>query len=172
MTMQRLSDQVGECVSLSVLIDDEIELVAQCGGDAATAADRPATGARLPAYCTAGGKALLAALDNETLAVRLPRLLLLPRTPNSIVDGEELALELDRVRRRGYAANDEEFQLGSRCVAAVIRDARGNGAAALSISGPTNRVNVHHFADLAQSVQQCAAQISRQALVDVSTGEN
>jgi DNA-binding IclR family transcriptional regulator len=166
--MQRLSEQVEECVSLSLLDEGEVLLLSRTGSAVPL---QMSTGGRVPAYCTAAGKALLAALDTETLEQLLPRMQLVRRTANTITDSEEFALELDRVRRRGYAANDEELQPGVRCVAAVIRDAAGRGAAALAISGTTARLNVHHFADLALNVQQSAALISRLWQSSISSDE-
>ena len=96
-------------------------------------------GARMPAYCTAVGKAALAtaadALVDQVVANGLPQ-----RTPKTITTGAQLRADLATVRTRGYAIDDEENEQEIRCVAAVIRDHSGEVAAAISVSAPAARV--------------------------------
>lgn len=158
--LRRLAEQVGETVNLYVLDGGEVVHLAQSEGPSAIRMFTE-VGTRLPAYCTASGKVLLANLPPPALGGLLGRLTLAPRTPNTIVDVDDLLVELDRIRRRGYAVDDEEQEIGIRCVAAAVRGPAGDAVAAISISGPTGRVNVHHIADLAQSVRGAAAELGR-----------
>ncbi len=91
-------------------------------------------GQKVPAYCTALGKVLLANSSEPELDNYLGEVTLEPFTPNTITDEEELRGELDQTASRGYAIDNEEFQSGSICVAAPIRDYTGATISAISIS--------------------------------------
>jgi IclR family KDG regulon transcriptional repressor len=156
--LRRLAEKVGETVNLYVLDGHDVLHLAQSEGPSAVRMFTQ-VGTRMPAYCTAAGKVLLAHIPPPAQRQRVEAMRLAPRTPNTIVDVEDLLVELDRIRRRGYAVDDEEQEIGVRCVAAAVRDRSGAAVAAISISGPTGRVNVHHITDLAQSVQLAAVEL-------------
>jgi DNA-binding IclR family transcriptional regulator len=98
----------------------------------------PRVGARLPAYCTAAGKVQIASMTDEELEHYLPRELT-RFTPNTIVDREELRRNLAEVVEKGYAIDNEELDVGVRCVGAPIRDYTRRIVGAVSISGPSMR---------------------------------
>ncbi len=75
-------------------------------------------GLRSPAYCTGVGKALLSGLDEEELHARLEGVQLAFHTPNTVTDPEALLREIRRVKKRGWACDNEENELGIRCIAA------------------------------------------------------
>jgi DNA-binding IclR family transcriptional regulator len=119
-----------------------------------------AVGRRLPAHCTAIGKALLAQLDPADLDARLDGVELESFTPQSITDGDQLREALDQVRAEGFARDDRESNPEVRCVAAPVYDATGHCVAALSISVPTERMTAEHAQDLAAVVCEAAADFS------------
>jgi DNA-binding IclR family transcriptional regulator len=94
-------------------------------------------GALFPAYCTANGKALLAALDDEELAGLLPERLE-RLTPSTITARSELLAELARVREEGVAYDREEHTLGISAVGATVTDGAGR-LAAVSVPVPAQR---------------------------------
>jgi DNA-binding IclR family transcriptional regulator len=101
---------------------------------------RSRVGAILPAFCTALGKTLLSDLPESEVtawaaAQTFPRM-----TPNTITSAKRLLKELRAVRARGYALDEEEHELGVRCVAAPIRNHEGKVVAAISVAGPTERM--------------------------------
>lgn len=96
-------------------------------------------GQRVPAYCTALGKVLLASLDEGELEAYLAEEELRPLTPKTIRDPVKLKEELERVREQGYAIDNEEFHRGNMCIAAPIRNHLGKTLAAISISFPKER---------------------------------
>lgn len=98
----------------------------------------PRVGARLPAYCTAAGKVQIAYMTDEELENYLPRELT-PFTPNTIRDKAELRRHLEQVVEQGYAMDNEELDIGVRCVGAPIRDYTRRIVGAVSISGPSMR---------------------------------
>jgi IclR family KDG regulon transcriptional repressor len=94
---------------------------------------RSRPGMSAPAYCTAMGKALLATFDPQEVSVLLAGSFT-RRTPNTITTIEELSVDLDRVRERGYAIDHEENELGIGCVGAAIYGYDNNVIGAVSLS--------------------------------------
>ena len=98
-------------------------------------------GSRLPAYCTAAGKVHLAYMTDEELDDLLSHIKFVQHTATTITSADSLRDELAKVRELGYAFDDEELDLGVRCIAAPIRDYTRRIVGAISISGPTMRVS-------------------------------
>lgn len=99
----------------------------------------PRVGSRLPAYCTAAGKVQLAYMTDEELDNYIPAKDLKRYTPNTIVDRDELKKHLVTIAEQGYATDNEELDVGVRCVGAPIRDYTRRIIGAVSISGPSMR---------------------------------
>ena len=99
----------------------------------------PRVGSRLPAYCTAAGKIQLAYMTEEELDNFLPTKELKRFTPNTVTGRDELKVDLKKVAELGYAIDNEELDIGVRCVAAPIRDYTRRIIGAVSISGPSMR---------------------------------
>lgn len=99
----------------------------------------PRVGARLPAYCTAAGKVQLAYMTDEELENYLPSKELKRYTPNTITDKDELKRHLKDIAEQGYALDNEELDVGVKCVGAPIRDYTRRIVGAVSISGPSMR---------------------------------
>lgn len=112
-----------------------------------------------PLYCTALGKALLADCGPEELHEIFPANDLPALTPRTIGSVPRLAAECERVRRDGYASDDEEFHQGVRCVAAPVRDASGRVVAAIGISAPSNRLPRSRFAVAGSVVIRAASDL-------------
>lgn len=118
-------------------------------------------GMRRPLHCTGLGKTLLAwqpaKVRDELLAsLRFSRL-----TPRSIVRLPQLMADLNRVTARGYAIDDEEAEVGARCVAAPVFDRSGYVAAGISVSGPVVRMSRTRTTAIVRSVREAAFAISR-----------
>jgi len=97
-------------------------------------------GSRMPAYCTAAGKIHLAFMSDEEIDSILPTREFKKFTDHTITDRETLRKELREVEEKGYAIDDEELDLGVRCVAAPIRDYTRRIVGAISVSGPSMRI--------------------------------
>ncbi len=98
-------------------------------------------GSRLPAYCTAAGKAHLAFMSDEELESTLSEQNLVQHTPTTLADADKLKADLEQVRINGYAVDNEELDPGVRCIAAPIRDYTRRIVGAVSISGPNMRLD-------------------------------
>ncbi|TDE08361.1 IclR family transcriptional regulator [Jiangella asiatica] len=118
-------------------------------------------GSRLPAHCTAGGKVLLASLSPEELATLFPDdTSLLPMTTRSIDTVERLNRELAETRERGWGEEYCESNQDVACVAAPVRNPRGECVAAMSISIPTIRWQDDKRADYVALVSTGARELS------------
>jgi IclR family pca regulon transcriptional regulator len=94
-------------------------------------------GTELPVYCTAMGKILMAMGPPERIGPILETLEFKPITARTITRLDKFLQELDRVRKKGYAINDEELSIGNRVVAAPVSDKHGYAVAAINIAVPT-----------------------------------
>lgn len=90
------------------------------------------------AHARASGKLLLAFASEEVRTAYLALNPLVPVTPRTIVQPEEFELELERIRLRGYAVDEEEFREGVSCVAAPVMES-GHAVSAYSVSAPAER---------------------------------
>ena len=154
--MRDLVAATGETANLAVPHADEVVFV----GQEETANPIRAlfqTGTRAPMHASGIGKALLAA-RSQALVQRtgLPEF-----TRTTHTTPQALFADLERIRQRGWALDDEERYAGMRCVAAAIWDARGRAVAGLSVSGPTVRFSHLVIAEVGPQVRRAAAEITR-----------
>ena len=108
------------------------------------------------AHCTATGKAILAYQPDHVLTQYLRRTTFVRNTPTSIPDAKALLEILEDVRRKGYACDNEEAEYGLTCYGMPLLDGTGRAYAAISISGPTTRMEAHrdeHLRRLADAVK-------------------
>ncbi len=96
-------------------------------------------GTKLPVYCTAMGKVLMALGHPEKTKPILKQLTFKPLTSHTITNLKDFLKELDQVRLKGYALNDEELSIGNRAIAAPILDDKGFAVAAINLAVPTAR---------------------------------
>ena len=120
-----------------------------------------AIGRGYPAHATNLGKVLLADLPPERVSEIIAERGLAAFTPNTITDPDELFAELERIRERGYAVDDEEYDEGLRCIGAGVRDHSGHVVSALGIGGPVTRVTPERVDELAELVMAAARGLSR-----------
>lgn len=158
--LRQLADSSQETAGLVVLDGSDAIYVAQAESNN-TVRTSNSIGARLPAYANAGGKVLLAHLPPKQLTELLGETSLPSFTGNTLTDLDALHVEFERIRRRGYAVDDEEYESGMRCVAAIVHDHSGAAVASVILSGPSTRITISRLGDLVQQVQQVAREISR-----------
>jgi DNA-binding IclR family transcriptional regulator len=111
-------------------------------------------------HTTSVGKALVAFADDATRAELVEGLELEPLTEFSITDREAFRAEIDAVRRRGYAAMDEENELGMRAVAVPVFNAQGTAFASLATAVPVFRMSMEALQTLVPLLQSAAAELS------------
>jgi DNA-binding IclR family transcriptional regulator len=118
-------------------------------------------GPRIPAYCSSLGKAILAFLSDEELNVYLSQTKLVPYTPKTVTQKEQLFRELEEIRQRGYSIDQGETTLGLVCIGAPIFGKGGHVEASISLSGDPSRLQRKHLKDLAEKLTKTAGEISR-----------
>ena len=157
--MRELMERSGETVNLAVEDRGEAIYVAQVEcRKMMRAIARP--GGRTLMHASGVGKALLAAMAAEEME-RIAAGGLARETAKTIGTLNALRQELSEVRRRGYAVDDEENAIGLRCVAAAIYDEHGRPFAALSLSGPTARIEDKMIEPLGAAVRDAADSITK-----------
>jgi len=117
-------------------------------------------GARRSLHVTALGKALAAFLPAEPRENILSTITFQAATPRTIMNLLQFRQELEKIRRQGYAVDDEEAVQGARCVSAPILNSDREPVAAVSVSGPVTRVSPSQVAVLAGAVSTAARAIS------------
>lgn len=156
--LRDLREKVNETVHLAVLDGSEIMYVFNLESTQAIRM-RSDVGVRKPAYCTAEGQAILAFQPADVIE-RAVRDGLAARTPQTITDPNKLRKVLDGVRARGCAIEDEESELGMRCIAAPLRNDAGEVVAAIGLAGPVSRLSKKALATFIPHVIEIAAAIS------------
>lgn len=157
--LQRLVNATGESAHISVLSGNEMVSMAYVGGHW-TLSTPSAVGRRTQVHCTSVGKAFIAFLPEPALSHLMGRLIMTRRTRRTIVTATALRGELARIRRRGFAVDDEEVEAGLRCIGAPVRNHTGAVVAAISIAGPVFRLPKARTSELARAVTKAAADLS------------
>lgn len=158
--MKELSQKSNETVYMGVLDKEEIIYVAKV--------DSPQSirlfseiGSRNPIYCTAMGKALLASMDKEQQESIINQIVLSPRTENTITDLDKLRIELELIKKNGYAIDNIENEDGVRCIGTIVNSVYGQVIGALSISGPAFRLDMEALKTLVDPLMDAAQRISQ-----------
>ena len=154
--MRELHRLTHQAVNLSVRQGDEIVYIERAYSERSGMQVVRAVGGRAPLHLTSVGKLFLAHDDPQRVRAYATRTGLSGQTRNSITDLPRLERELVTVRKSGLARDDEELELGVRCVAAGVFDDQGKLLAGLSISAPADRLEESWI----ERVKSTAAQIS------------
>jgi DNA-binding IclR family transcriptional regulator len=136
---------------LAVPADGDLLYVDKVLSDARDVRTDPRVSSRKPIQCSSLGKALLAAVDDRSVAKIIGEVALERATDHSITDRDRLMADLARTRERGYAIDEQEALLGVWCVGAPVRDHTGRSIAAISLS------TIKEFFDPAKTGPQVAA---------------
>jgi DNA-binding IclR family transcriptional regulator len=155
--MRELHKHTHQAVNLSVRQGDEIIYVERAYSERSGMQVVRTVGGRAPLHLTSVGKLFLAHDEPQRVRSYAARTGLTGHTRNSITDVTRLEKELAQVRSSGLARDDEELELGVRCVAAGVFDDQGKLVAGLSISAPADRLEE----GWAERVRSTAAQISQ-----------
>ncbi len=143
-------EEDNECVYLDCVYDPDFALMR--------------IGKRTPMYAASSGKILLSALSAAELDRYLEAKRLIPLTKKTISTAEKLKKELEKVRKRGYAVDDEECEEGLRCVAVPVNSYSKQPIAALSVFGAVDRVTVKAVeSELLPALRRAAEELSVRA---------
>ena len=156
--LNTLLDVTGETVNLAVLDNTEIVYIAK---KESKHSNRISTsvGARLPVYCTAMGKSILAAMDRKRANALIDSIDLQPRTSNTITEKKKLLDIIDSISRDGIAYDFEEFETGIICIATPLCYKENDPVGAISVSGPSVRLDEATRMNISKIIKDIAAQI-------------
>jgi len=155
--MRELHKLIQQPVNLSVRQGDEIVYIERAYSERSGMQVVRAIGGRAPLHLTSVGKLFLAADDNARVRAYATRTGLAGHTRNSITLLPVLERELSRVRQYGIARDNEELELGVRCIAAGIYDDQGRLQAGLSISAPADRLDEEWLEKLRHTAEDISA---------------
>ncbi|WP_263768991.1 IclR family transcriptional regulator [Propionivibrio soli] len=155
--MQQLHEALGEAINLGIRDGDEIVYLERTSSGRSLVRVVYLVGGRAPLHLTSLGKLFLASQNAAEIRGYAERTGLPGKTPHSLTRIEDLEKELEKVRKDDLAYDNEEAEIGLRCVASPIRDEQGTIVAALSISAPTER----HNAEWVPSLKATTGDISR-----------
>jgi IclR family transcriptional regulator, pca regulon regulatory protein len=142
--LYRLAYTLGEAASVGVLDHDQLVCVAAVSaGKLVSVTLQPGT--RVPAYCTANGRMLLASLPQAEMERFLAQAAPERITQHTLVDKDRLALEIARARAQGYALVDQELELGLRTIAVPLKNFRGDVVAAMNVSVHAGRLPIEEM---------------------------
>jgi IclR family acetate operon transcriptional repressor len=157
--LRKLRDLTRETANLA-MVDDEFIIVLTRMESREIMRSLTQVGGRVPMVTSGVGKAVLATYSDEDVGAvirhhGMPRL-----TEKSIVRPSDLFKELEKIRKQGYALDDEEACMGLRCVAAVVYNDCAEPLAAISVSGMTSRLTDQRLPEIGQVVRDVAAELT------------
>lgn len=156
---QNLCDELGETVHMGVLEEDKAVYVLK-KESSFTIRMYSRVGKAIPLYCTAIGKVLLSDMTQDSLEEYLESVKMKPFTPNTITDIGVLKQELQQIRDRGWASDNEEHEMGTLCIGSPIKDYTGKVVAAMSVSWPLFRFNPEEQEHITKSILEACTNLS------------
>lgn len=157
--LENLRTACNESVNLAIRDGDKVLYIERMHGDNMLGM-RSEIGKRECIHSTALGKAILSCLPSKELKEFLNEYEFVPVTSRTITDAKAFSDELKETRRRGFALDDQENELGGRCVAAPIFDNQQRAIAAISLSIPIQRFPDEKISDFGSKVREAARKIS------------
>jgi len=157
--LEQLEKKTGESAHLAFIFEKSVVFIDKLIGSL----DPPVNvqiGGRAPLHCTSLGKAFLAFAAEEALEGLLESPLK-KYTENTIHTKKQLFRALIKIREQGYAIDNEEYIPGVRCVAAPILNQTGHPIAAISISGPKDRLSLNRCREYGEYIMDATLKISK-----------
>jgi len=158
--LEKLSSETGEIVHLVLLDGQEIVYIDKVE-NSSTIRIYSQVGRRGPLHCTAVGKSILAYLGDEESSQLLNQIELTRHTDHTLTTREALEKELVTIKANSYSYDNEEHEMGIRCVGAPIMDHNGRPQYALSVTGPVDRMSDKILEHHIPMLKDTAKKISR-----------
>jgi DNA-binding IclR family transcriptional regulator len=157
--LRALVERTGLTAHMAILEDNQAVLIARA---APPGSQSVATwlGKRIDVHCTSLGKCLLAYLADARVERLVREHGLFRHNENTIASLPRLKQDLSRTRERGYAVDDEEEEIGVRCIGVPVLGTDGSVLAAISLSGSTERIHSGNYAEFAAQLKHTASDIA------------
>ena len=159
--LARIMNETKETVHLAVLDENQVLYLDKVEGPHALRMPSR-VGRHIPTYCTSLGKAMLSCLDEQEVKGILGKQPFTAYTANTVKNVEQLLADVRAVHKRGYAVDNEEIEIGLRCVGAAIRDHTGAMVGAISAAAPSARLAEKKIPRVGRLVMAVAEEISEQ----------
>ena len=156
-----LSEKCEESVCLAIVEDLMMMYIDVVDGPDNMLKTMQRIGKRAPLHSTGVGKLILQEFDSTEIDKFIQKRGLPSLTPNTITTKDVLVEELIKIKQQGYALDNEECELGARCIAAPLRDYTGRIIACISISGPISRVTGEKMIEIQETVIEYSNRISQ-----------
>jgi IclR family KDG regulon transcriptional repressor len=158
--LENLLEWSGESVNLAIRDHQEMVYIERLFGSHPLGI-RSELGKRAPLHSTALGKAILAHLPDNEIQSILMDYKLTAVTPKTIINLKDFLAEIDKVKANGYAVDEEENELGGRCLAAPVMNNTGKAMAAISVSAPIQRLPIEKIPEYGERIKAAALELSR-----------
>lgn len=164
-TLGRLVGDIGETCNVGIMDGDAILYLDRVESNFPLRAELQ-PGSRVPLHCTGLGKLLLAHLPGRTRKRVIERLRLDRHTANTITDQDTLSKECDRIRKQGYAINDQEYHDGIISVAVPVHAENGSIISGLAIHAPAARLSIEDAVTMVPRLKPYAEEIAGDLIED------
>lgn len=158
--MEKLSMSFGETINLGVRDGFSVFHLEKIDSKEILRVDSQ-IGSTAPVYCSALGKAIVAFIQKDELASFLSGIEFKPHGPNCITSLGELKEELEKVKKQGFAIDNEELVSGLKCVAAPVFDHTGSVLYSISVAGPAMRLTKKRTVDIQEKLKKICQELSR-----------
>jgi len=157
--LEELQIRTGETISLAMREGNHAYYVDQVVSTNMVKAV-PTIGSPLDLYCTASGKLFLSKLKEDELTDMINAMDFRKKTEFTIISRKGLTEEIRKIQDQGYSLDNEEAEMGGRCVAAPVLDQNGEIQATISVVGPTSRMGEENVRKIIEIVCEVAADAS------------
>ena len=158
--LSKVAARVGETVNYAVPGNSGMNYLDRVETDWPFRIQLP-VGTSVPFHCTASGKTFLASLEPRQQIAMVATLNLEQKTPQTLVDAKELVEELQTIREKGFALDNEEFMEGMVAVAVPVEDTYGRFIAALAYHGPLQRISIEEAKSNVELLRHAASELSQ-----------
>ena len=159
--LRQLSKVFGESTCLAIEQDMSVIYIDAVEGPDQMLRTMQRIGNTAPMHCTGMGKLLLLNYSENQIDRLIEEKGLLSYTKNTIMNKKALMAELDTIKKNGFAYDNEECEIGARCIAYPIRDYTGKVIAGLSVTGPTSRLTFDNIDHNREQLKKVTEEISQ-----------
>ena len=156
--LKQLAEEVNETVNLGELTNQQILYLDKCESKRSLQI-QIYVGSYTALHSTALGKAALSILPQADRNKIISKIQLIPKTQNTLTDGQKLIAHIEEVKKKGFGFDKEELELGLNCVAVPLAIPELNFVGAISCSGPSVRFTKTRMAELAQKLKETVSEI-------------
>lgn len=160
--LRKLMEQTGETVHFVQLDANEAVYIDKEESQQNSVRMVSKVGSRIPIYCSGVGKAMAACMTEDEVKQIWESSAIQKRTRHTITDYNSFWKKLEEIKTRGYALDDEENEVGVRCIAAALMDCKGKPTYAFSISAPVQRMTDRRIKELSVYVLQAKEKLQSQ----------